>query len=185
MGLTASWEPWDTGSIPSLAQRWRTQCCYSCSLGLDCSSDLIPGWGTPYATEWPKRRKRKKKSWMDILQWSPIEQNKVLRTWHDLQAPWCLVLTGAFHLILHCCPTCSGTPQHTFFSGHIHVAIPLVSSYWTTHPLRPILRHLHWEPLAIPFSCRTDALSSGPPQFLQHIVVYTALHPSVYMYVPI
>ena len=40
MGLVMSWEPWNAGSIPSLAQ-WH---CCSCGLGLNGTSHLIPGW---------------------------------------------------------------------------------------------------------------------------------------------
>ena len=40
----------DAGSIPGPAQ-WvkRIWCCCSCSIGHNCSLDLIPGPGTPYA----------------------------------------------------------------------------------------------------------------------------------------
>ena len=34
---------------------------YSYGLGRDCSSDLIPGLGVPYAAGWPKMEKKKKK----------------------------------------------------------------------------------------------------------------------------
>ena len=36
---------------------WR---CHSCGLGCDCSSDLIPGLGTPHATSWPKLKQTNK-----------------------------------------------------------------------------------------------------------------------------
>ena len=61
MGSVESWEGWDAGSIPSLAQRvkdpvlpqlWLT-------LKLQLGSDLIPDPGTPYALDWPKRKKIK------------------------------------------------------------------------------------------------------------------------------
>ena len=39
----------------------RIQCCCSCGLGCNYSSDLIPGWGTPYAAGRPKKGKKKKK----------------------------------------------------------------------------------------------------------------------------
>uniref|UniRef100_A0A8D0M5P9 DUF1725 domain-containing protein n=6 Tax=Sus scrofa TaxID=9823 RepID=A0A8D0M5P9_PIG len=38
----------------------RIQCWYSCGLGYDCSSDLIPGLGTPYCHEVAKKEKKKK-----------------------------------------------------------------------------------------------------------------------------
>ena len=39
----------------------RIQCCCSGSLGHDCSSDLIPDPGTPYARGWPKKKTEKPK----------------------------------------------------------------------------------------------------------------------------
>ena len=39
-------------------RRWH---CCSCGLGCSCGSDLIPGLGTPCATGWPKKEKKKKK----------------------------------------------------------------------------------------------------------------------------
>ena len=50
-----SWECWDTGSIPGLAQRVKDPV----SQQLRLRSDRIPGRGTPYATGWPKKRKKK------------------------------------------------------------------------------------------------------------------------------
>ena len=38
-------------------QMWH---CCSYDLGRDCSSDLIPGQGTPYAAGWPKMKEKKK-----------------------------------------------------------------------------------------------------------------------------
>ena len=48
--------------VQSQAQRsgLRILHCCSCSLGLDCSSDLTPGPGTPYAWWWPKKKKKRK-----------------------------------------------------------------------------------------------------------------------------
>ena len=34
---------------------------HGCSLGCDCSSDLIPGPGTPYAARQPEKKKERKK----------------------------------------------------------------------------------------------------------------------------
>ena len=48
MRSVTPWERWDSGLIPHPAQ-W-VRCCHSFGLGLNCSSDLIPGPGTPYAT---------------------------------------------------------------------------------------------------------------------------------------
>ena len=47
--------------IQSLVQHsgLRIQCCYSCSLGCSCSSDLIPGPRTPYASGQPKKGGKK------------------------------------------------------------------------------------------------------------------------------
>ena len=39
----------------------RIQHCHSCSLGCNCSSDLIPCPGTPHASGQPKKKKEKKK----------------------------------------------------------------------------------------------------------------------------
>ena len=47
----ASWEHWDTGSIPGQAQ------CIK-DLGGNCGSDLIPGPGISYATGRPKKGKK-------------------------------------------------------------------------------------------------------------------------------
>ena len=55
-GSVVSWECWDTGSIPGLAQRVKDPV----SQQLRLRSDRIPGRGTPYATGWPKKRKKKK-----------------------------------------------------------------------------------------------------------------------------
>ena len=55
---------WHLGStatqVQSPAQHsgLRIRRCRSCSLGLDCSLDLIPGPGTPYATGQPNRKKK-------------------------------------------------------------------------------------------------------------------------------
>ena len=49
--------------VPS--QAWhselRIQHCHSCSVGCNCSSDLIPVSSTLYVTGWPKKKKKKKK----------------------------------------------------------------------------------------------------------------------------
>ena len=51
-GLATPWECWDAGSIPHPAQ-WVKDLALC-----NCGSDLIPGPGTPYATRWPKKKKR-------------------------------------------------------------------------------------------------------------------------------
>ena len=60
-GLAASWEHWDTGSIPGLAQWVKDLHGHSFSLGLDCGSFLIPGLGTPYAARRQKKKEKKEK----------------------------------------------------------------------------------------------------------------------------
>ena len=40
----------------------RISCCHTCGVGLNCSSDLIPDLGTPYATGQPKEGEKKKKT---------------------------------------------------------------------------------------------------------------------------
>ena len=54
----ASWEHWDTGSIPGLHSRLRIQCWGSCSLDHNCVLDLIPGLETPYTSRQPKKKKQ-------------------------------------------------------------------------------------------------------------------------------
>ena len=56
MGLEASLQCWDTGSISGPAQ-W-VKDCHSCTAGHDCSLDLTPGPGTPNAMGRPKRKKK-------------------------------------------------------------------------------------------------------------------------------
>ena len=53
--LVVSLECWDTGLMPGGAQ-WVKD-----AVGCNCSSDLIPGLGTPYDPGQPKRGKKKKK----------------------------------------------------------------------------------------------------------------------------
>ena len=59
---------WDAGSIPgSLASQHsglRVQHCHSCHVGCNCSSDLIPGPGIPYAAERQKKRERERDSYI-------------------------------------------------------------------------------------------------------------------------
>ena len=49
--------------VPSPARHsgLRILCCGSCGVGCSYSSDLIPGPGTPYTAEWPKKEKIKQK----------------------------------------------------------------------------------------------------------------------------
>ena len=55
-------ELWGTGSIPrSACSRSGIQCCCNCGIVDQHSSDPIPGLATPYAVEWPKKTKGKKK----------------------------------------------------------------------------------------------------------------------------
>ena len=55
---------WNSGmQVKSPAQHSRLwfRCCYNCSTGQHCGSNLIPGPGTPYAVVWPKKKKEKEK----------------------------------------------------------------------------------------------------------------------------
>ena len=58
MGLAASWEHWDLGSIPDPAH-WTEDPAVCRGLGKDCGSDLIPGTGAPYAAGHRERKKKK------------------------------------------------------------------------------------------------------------------------------
>ena len=69
---------------------WR---CCSLGLGRDCSSDLIPGPGTPYAAGWPnmkkikkrrkKERKRKRKEKKEV---KGVAQSLILDKWLGRQS---------------------------------------------------------------------------------------------------
>ena len=56
MGLAASLEHWDAGSIPSPAQQVKDP---TVGVGYIHSLDLIPGLGTSYAMGWPKEKANK------------------------------------------------------------------------------------------------------------------------------
>ena len=59
MGSVASWERWEADSIPAWLRGLSIRHCYGCSSGCNCSSDLIPGLGTPCATGqegWQERK---------------------------------------------------------------------------------------------------------------------------------
>ena len=66
---------WHLGStrmqVRSLARLrgLRIRRCYSCGLGLDCGSDLIPGLGTPYALGRLKKKKKNKGGVPIVAQW--------------------------------------------------------------------------------------------------------------------
>ena len=67
-GSVVSLQHQDTGLIPSPTSRLKvTQSCHNCgavcncNVGCNCGSDLIPGRGTPYASRWSKKEKKKKK----------------------------------------------------------------------------------------------------------------------------
>ena len=55
------WDQWHSGSAglqvgsPAQHSGLRIRHCHSCGLSLDCSSDLIPGQGTPYSMGQPKK----------------------------------------------------------------------------------------------------------------------------------
>ena len=54
-GLAVSLEHWVTGLILAQHSGLRIQCCHTCEVGCNCSSDLIPDLGSPYAMGWPKK----------------------------------------------------------------------------------------------------------------------------------
>ena len=58
MGLAVSLQSWDAVSIPSWHSGLRIWGCHSCGIGCNCSSDLIPSLGTPYAMDSQKRKKK-------------------------------------------------------------------------------------------------------------------------------
>ena len=66
MGSAASWELLSAGSIPGWHSGLRVQHCYSCGLGHNSGSELIPGWVTPYV----KGQPNKQTSWTQIFIWS-------------------------------------------------------------------------------------------------------------------
>ena len=56
----ASWERWDAGLTPGLAQWVKDLALLNHGLGHDFGWDLIPGPGTPHAAQWPKNKQTKK-----------------------------------------------------------------------------------------------------------------------------
>ena len=65
-GWAASWECWDSGSIPCLSQWVKgSGIATAAVLSRDCGLNLIPDLGAPLATGWPqiekKKREREKK----------------------------------------------------------------------------------------------------------------------------
>ena len=71
----AQWDP----QTPAQHSGLRIHCCrsWSCCLGHNCGSDLIPGQGIPYVVGWPKEKKRKgNKSWWchSFWVWKPEDQ---------------------------------------------------------------------------------------------------------------
>ena len=62
MGSVASWEHWDVGSIPTLAQRVKDPALPQLWLKSQQQLDLIPDPGASSATERPKNKKKKKKT---------------------------------------------------------------------------------------------------------------------------
>ena len=60
VGLEATWEHWDAGSIPGPAHLVKDLAWPQLWLPRNCGLDLIPGLGTPYAAGWPKRKEKEK-----------------------------------------------------------------------------------------------------------------------------
>ena len=70
MAKLDQWYLWSTGTqvqSPSQQSDLRIQHCSTCGIGLNCSLDLIPGPGTPYAQGWKKRKKNKRIMWWEFL----------------------------------------------------------------------------------------------------------------------
>ena len=73
-GIVESWECWDTGSIPSPAQWVKDPPLRICSLGRNCSSDLIYGLETPYAMGQRRKEGREMgRGWTDALKTDKAE----------------------------------------------------------------------------------------------------------------
>ena len=51
MGSVASWEHWDTNSIPAQHSGLRIWCCRSCNFGRNYDPDLIPALGILYVAK--------------------------------------------------------------------------------------------------------------------------------------
>ena len=58
MGLVASLECWDAGSVPSPTQCFKDLMLLQCSIDHNSLSYLTPGTGIPYALGWPKKKKK-------------------------------------------------------------------------------------------------------------------------------
>ena len=62
------WDQWHLGSSgmqvgsPAWHSGLGIQCCHSCGLGHNCSSDMNTGLRTPYAVGQPKKKERKKET---------------------------------------------------------------------------------------------------------------------------
>ena len=95
MGLVASWEHWDAGSIPSPAQLVQDPALLQLQLRSSLlGSHLIPGLGAPYVTS--RLKKKKKKSQFVIremrIKTTPTKiakiKNKQTKTGVPLIAQW-------------------------------------------------------------------------------------------------
>ena len=58
IGLAASLQHQDAGLIPAQHSGIKDLASPSCGRGYKYGSDLIPGSGTPYASGWPKKKKK-------------------------------------------------------------------------------------------------------------------------------
>ena len=74
----------------------RIRCCHSCDLDHNCSSDLIPDTGTPYAVGSQRRKregrkaKRQVRSYPPIKTWKPFLINEIWK--HRAKAKMCKAL---------------------------------------------------------------------------------------------
>ena len=84
MGLVASWEHWDAGSIPAQHSVLRIQCCFSWSLGCNCSLDLILAQELQMLWGGQKKPKSKQKTPYKLIKIIQPEKQKEKQGLKDL-----------------------------------------------------------------------------------------------------